>query len=92
MDIRKVKKLIEQHGVDSIDLKYADLVCNWYHISFPARRLETVLKDGIPFDGSSIPGMKSVESGDMVLLPDLSPAIIDPFIERLEGTLPAPRA
>ena len=82
MSLDEVKKLIEQHGVDSIDLKYADLVCNWYHISFPARRLETVLKNGIPFDGSSIPGMKSVESGDMVLIPDLSTAVLDPFADR----------
>jgi glutamine synthetase len=56
-------------------------MCNWYHITFPARRLEYVLKKGIPFDGSSIPGLKAVEAGDMVLLPDISTAIIDPFKE-----------
>jgi glutamine synthetase len=43
--------------------------------------LEYVLKKGIPFDGSSIPGLKAVEAGDMVLLPDISTAIIDPFKE-----------
>lgn len=74
-------KLIEKHDIRSIDLKYPDLVCNWYHISFPARRLEYVLKHGIPFDGSSIPGMKSVEAGDMIMMPDPSTAIIDPFTE-----------
>ncbi len=81
MNQEYVKKLIEKHKISSIDLKYADLVGNWYHITFPARRLEHVLKNGIPFDGSSIPGMKSVESGDMVLLPDTSSAIMDPFAE-----------
>lgn len=79
MNLDKVKVLIKEQGIASIDLKYADLVGNWYHITFPARRLDHVLKHGIPFDGSSIPGMKSVESGDMVLLPDLSTAVIDPF-------------
>ena len=79
MNLDDVKNLIEEHGIESIDLKYADLVGNWYHISFPPRRLDHVLKNGIPFDGSSIPGMKSVEAGDMVLLPDPTTAIIDPF-------------
>jgi glutamine synthetase len=82
MNLDDVRKLIEQQGVESIDLKYADLVGNWYHITFPSRRLDHVLKNGIPFDGSSIPGMKSVEAGDMVLLPDPTTAIIDPFVER----------
>jgi glutamine synthetase len=79
MKLETVKKLIEEKGIESIDLKYADLVGNWYHISFPPRRLERVLETGIPFDGSSIPGMNSVESGDMALLPDLNTAIVDPF-------------
>ncbi len=39
------------------------------------------MQEGIPFDGSSIPGMKVVEAGDMVLIPDLDTAVIDPFSE-----------
>jgi glutamine synthetase len=81
MKYHDIKNLINQNEILSIDLKYSDLVGNWYHISFPAKRLEYVLEKGIPFDGSSIPGMKSVESGDMILLPDLSTAIIDPFLK-----------
>jgi len=79
MNLEDLKKQIVQQRIQSIDLKYADLVGNWYHISFPPRRLDHVLENGIPFDGSSIPGMMSVEAGDMVLLPDPSTAIIDPF-------------
>ena len=79
MDLKDAKRLIEAENIQSIDLKYADLVGNWYHITFPVRRLDHVMQNGIPFDGSSIPGMKSVESGDMVLLPDPATAIIDPF-------------
>lgn len=79
MTLEKVKKIIKENELKTIDLKYSDLVGNWYHISFPSRRLEHVIKHGISFDGSSIPGMRSVESGDMVLLPDLDTAIIDPF-------------
>ena len=82
MNLDGVRELIDTHGIQSIDLKYADLVGNWYHITFPSRRLDHVMANGIPFDGSSIPGMRSVESGDMVLLPDLSTAIMDPFSEK----------
>ena len=35
MNLENVKKLIDSNGIQSIDLKYADLVGNWYHISFP---------------------------------------------------------
>ena len=77
--LERVMKIIEEQEIKAIDLKYSDLVGNWYHITFPARRLQDVLHTGISFDGSSIPGMRSVESGDMVLLPDLDTAIVDPF-------------
>ena len=81
MDLQTVKQLIIEHEVKAIDLKYSGLDGKWYHITFPARRIESVLKRGIPFDGSSIPGMRSVESGDMVLMPDLETAHLDPFYE-----------
>ncbi|MDH3787771.1 MAG: type I glutamate--ammonia ligase [Xanthomonadales bacterium] len=81
MNLEAIGRLVDQHQIQSIDLKYADLVGNWYHINFPPRRLEHVLRNGIPFDGSSIPGMKSVEAGDMVLMPDLVTAVVDPFTE-----------
>jgi glutamine synthetase len=74
-----VQHLIDENDVRAIDLKYSDLTGNWYHITFPARRLEKVMEAGIPFDGSSVPGMQSVEAGDMILLPDPETAVIDPF-------------
>jgi glutamine synthetase len=77
-----VRKLIEERGIDTIDLKHTDLIGNWYHISFPSRRFDHVMEAGVPFDGSSIPGMKPVEAGDMVLIPDPATAIIDPFAGR----------
>ena len=79
MNLAEVQAIIKQNGVRAVDLKYPDLSCNWYHITFPADKLESVVRDGIPFDASSIPGMRSVESGDMLLIPDLSTAIVDPF-------------
>lgn len=79
MNLQEVKNIIDENQIRTIDLKYSDLIGNWYHISCPARKIDYIIKHGIPFDGSSIPGMKSVESGDMILLPDISTAIVDPF-------------
>jgi glutamine synthetase len=79
MTLEQVQKIISENEIRTIDLKYCDLAGRWYHIAFPARRIEYVMEHGISFDGSSIPGMKSVESGDMVIIPDLSTANIDPF-------------
>ncbi len=66
MSHAKIEKLIDEHEIRAVDLKYSDLVGNWYHITFPVRRLAWTFEHGIPFDGSSVPGMRSVESGDML--------------------------
>ncbi len=81
MDQQQIQQMITDHDVKAIDLKYCGLDGKWYHITFPARRILNVLQRGIPFDGSSIPGMRSVESGDMVLMPDIETAHIDQFFE-----------
>jgi len=81
MNLKEILQLIEKHQITAIDLKYTDLKGCGYHITFPARSLDKIVLEGIPFDGSSIPGMKAVEAGDMVLMPDLETAIIDPFSE-----------
>lgn len=82
MSLDKVKALVEEHNIESVDIKYPDLIGNWYHIGFPLARLESMLEKGVPFDGSSVPGMRAVESGDMLLVPDLATAILDPFTRR----------
>ena len=63
-----------------IDLKFIDLFGRWHHLSLPKSQLNLdMFKRGTPFDGSATPGFKSVESGDMVLIPDIKTARIDPF-------------
>lgn len=80
--MEKIKELVIENEINLIDLKYCDLLGRWYHITFPTRKLDDVVINGIPFDGSSIPGLKSVESGDMVLIPDIDTALIDRFSEK----------
>jgi glutamine synthetase len=63
-----------------IDLKFIDLFGRWHHLSLPKSQLNMdMFKRGVPFDGSSTPGFKAVESGDMTLLPDVKTAKLDPF-------------
>ena len=40
---------------------------------------ESLLNEGVFFDGSSIAGWKAINESDMVLRPDLSTTVMDPF-------------
>jgi glutamine synthetase len=72
--------LIKKHKIEVIDLKCIDLTGYLHHISLPVfpNILEKLLAEGVGFDGSSY-GFRKVENSDMVLVPDLSTAVIDPF-------------
>lgn len=75
-----IERYIKEHSVAMVDLKYADLFGGWHHVTLPAEHATpSVLGEGIGFDSSSVPGFKTIESGDMILLPDPSTAFIDPF-------------
>src|SRR5512140_834262 len=81
--MRTVDDLIRfsrEKNVQMVDLRFVDLFGAWHHVTIPAQRLEArVLTEGVPFDGSSIPGFKRVAGGDMVLVPDPTTARDDPF-------------
>ena len=81
MELKELQQMIQANKVKAIDLKYCGLDGKWYHITVPVRNILEVMENGIPFDGSSIPGMRSVESGDMVLMPDAETAHLDSFYE-----------
>lgn len=77
--LEQVQAHLRTNGFQMVDLKFSDLWGRWHHVSIPAYEFgEHTLRDGIGFDGSSV-GLKSVKAGDMVLLPDLATAFVDPF-------------
>lgn len=78
--IHKIEQIIKQNNINFIDLKTIDLIGRLHHISVPyeAGILESLLKEGIGFDGSSY-GFSKVEQSDMILIPDFSSAVVDPF-------------
>lgn len=76
-------RLIRDGGVEFLDIRFIDLPGRWHHLTLPASAVGAPLfRSGAGFDGSSIPGFKSIEKGDMVLVPDASTAVLDDFAER----------
>ena len=65
-----------------VDLKFCDLLGTWQHVTLPVGSLdESAFDEGLGFDGSSIRGWQGIEDSDMILMPDASTAILDPFTE-----------
>ncbi|WP_149195139.1 type I glutamate--ammonia ligase [Luteimonas suaedae] len=80
MSIDNVEKLIKDHKVEFIDLRFTDIRGVQHHVTYPKSIVEPGLfEDGTMFDGSSIPGWKGINESDMVLLPDPASAYVDPF-------------
>lgn len=82
MSVSKVLKLIEEQDVKFIDFRFTDTFGKEQHVSVPRCAVdETALSDGKMFDGSSIAGWKGINESDMILAPDLSTAVLDPFCD-----------
>jgi glutamine synthetase len=70
---------IRHKSVAMVDLKFCDLWGRWRHVTLPAGRFNAgLIESGVGFDGSSL-GLTSVKSGDLVLVPELGTAFLDPF-------------
>lgn len=79
-DLKNCNEIIKTNNVEFIDLKATDLTGRLHHISLPYFEglLEKLIEEGVGFDGSSY-GFRKVENSDMILVPDLATAKIDPF-------------
>ncbi len=79
---QEVLSLIEQEGVQYVDLRFSDPFGQWQHLTIPAYEIsEDTFENGRGFDGSSIRGWQSINESDMLAKPDPNTAFIDPFIE-----------
>ena len=82
MSSSDVVKLIKEKEVRWADLRFTDTRGKEQHVSIPARYVtEEFFVEGKMFDGSSIAGWKGINESDMILLPDASTAVMDPFFE-----------
>ena len=79
-NIAKVLKTIKDKEIKFVDLRFTDTKGKWQHTAQTATTIdEKTFKDGIMFDGSSIAGWKNINESDMILMPDPSTAVLDPF-------------
>ncbi len=83
---RDALELARIHGVRMVDFKFTDLPGTWQHLGLSIHSLdEEAFTEGLGFDGSSIRGFQEIDESDMLLIPDPSSAVVDPFHE--QGTL-----
>jgi glutamine synthetase len=78
--IKNCENLIKKHKIEFIDLKAIDLTGRLHHITLPyyPNICKKLLNEGVGFDGSSY-GFRKVENSDMILIPDIATAKVDPF-------------
>jgi glutamine synthetase len=87
-DAKKVLEFFKENDVKYVDFRFTDPRGKWQHT---AQHIVTVdedmLNEGIMFDGSSIAGWKAINESDMILKPDLSTVVMDPFSAQQQAIL-----
>lgn len=82
----EVLSYIRDNDVSFVDVRFCDLPGIMQHFTLPASNVtESTFADGLMFDGSSIRGFQAIHESDMLLLPDPTTAVMDPF--RTHSTL-----
>jgi glutamine synthetase len=80
MTPKEVIALAKAKDIKIVDLKFCDILGAWQHFAIPLYELtEEIFEEGLGFDGSSIRGWKSIDSSDMLVVPDPITAFIDPY-------------
>ncbi|KCZ50678.1 glutamine synthetase [Hyphomonas pacifica] len=76
-------KLMKDEDVQYVDLRFTDPRGKMQHVSFHKDMVEDdFFTEGQMFDGSSVAGWKAINESDMLLMPDTSTAMIDPFFQQ----------
>ncbi len=75
-------KMIKDNDVKWVDLRFTDPRGKEQHTTLPAQVVDAeFFQNGAMFDGSSVQGWKGINESDMILLPDDTTAVMDPFAE-----------
>jgi len=79
-------RYLKDEDVKFVDVRFCDLPGVMQHFNTPVESFDdSVVTDGLAFDGSSIRGFQAIHESDMMLLPDVTTAFVDPF--RVQKTL-----
>ena len=74
--------LIKENEARWVDLRFTDTRGKEQHVTIPASEVdEDFFEGGKMFDGSSISGWKGINESDMILMPDDSASLVDPFTD-----------
>lgn len=69
-----------------IDFRFTDVNGVWHHMTFPTDQVdESLIQQGVAFDGSSLPGWKPIHDSDMIMMPDMDTLITDIFAAHNTG-------
>ncbi|MEM8844159.1 MAG: glutamate--ammonia ligase [Pseudomonadota bacterium] len=80
MSAGDVLKMIKDNDVRFVDFRFTDTRGKEQHVTVPSHTVdESVFESGKMFDGSSIAGWKGINESDMILMPEPSTAVMDPF-------------
>jgi glutamine synthetase len=80
--VKEVLDIIKAEDIKMVDFRFTDLFGVWHHFRVSAKVVdEDIFEDGLGFDGSSIRGFQSIDESDMILIPDVTTAFVDPIFE-----------
>ncbi len=82
MSVENVLQIMKDEDVKFVDFRFTDTRGKEQHVSYPAHGIsEDTFSEGVMFDGSSVAGWKGINESDMILMPDPSTAVMDPFMD-----------
>ncbi|MCC6587807.1 MAG: type I glutamate--ammonia ligase [Bryobacterales bacterium] len=82
MTPREVLDFAKKNEARQLDLRFTDLPGLWQHVSYPITQLkEESFEEGFGIDGSSIRGWAAINESDMLLIPDATTVMMDPFTD-----------
>jgi glutamine synthetase len=78
---KDVLKYAKENKAEAADLKFLDLMGIWQHFTITMTEMtEDLFDEGSGFDGSSIRGWQPINASDMLVMPDPTTAVMDPFL------------
>src|ERR1700689_5987737 len=82
MSPQEVLEYAKKNDAKQLDLRFTDIPSLQHHVSYPIGELGlSSFEEGFGMDGSSIRGWAAIHESDMLLIPDPTKYILDPFTE-----------
>ena len=83
MSVEDILKIVKEKEVKFIAYRFTNTNGKEQHVTVTANEdgIKSDFTEGKMFDGSSIAGWKDINESDMILLPDASTAVMDPFYD-----------